>query len=239
MRNSILHKAESRGVANHGWLNSRHTFSFGSYYDAERMNFGALRVLNDDIVAPGMGFGKHPHKNMEIISIPIEGDLEHRDSMGNIAIIKEGDVQVMSAGEGITHSEHNKNKDREVKFLQIWVIPNKLDVKPRYDQISLNEIQVKNEFYQVISPNPEDQGLWIHQNAWFHLGNFEKDIHHTYQVKNEVNGIYVFVIDGTIEINGQILNQRDGLGVWNTTQENIYSIEKSKVLIMEVPIKIE
>ncbi len=170
---TVLHRADTRGNANHGWLHSRHSFSFANYYNPERMNFGVLRVLNDDIVAGGRGFGKHPHSNMEIISIPLSGDLEHKDSMGNATVIKQGDIQVMSAGTGVAHSEYNKNENEEVKFLQIWVIPNKENVTPRYDQIKLSEIQKENSFYQILSPNKDDQGVWIHQNAWFHLGDFE------------------------------------------------------------------
>ena len=168
MTNIVLHKADSRGDANHGWLHSKHTFSFANYYNPERMNFGALRVLNDDTVAAGMGFGKHPHDNMEIISIPLSGDLEHKDSMNNVTVIKSGDIQVMSAGTGIQHSEYNKNIDAEVKFLQIWVFPNKNNVTPRYDQITLNMADRKNKLQQILSPNPNDAGVWIHQNAWFH-----------------------------------------------------------------------
>jgi hypothetical protein len=158
--NQVIHKAASRGNANHGWLNSFHTFSFANYYNPERMSFGVLRVLNDDQVQAGKGFGTHPHDNMEIISIPLEGDLEHKDSMGNVTVIKEGDVQVMSAGTGVTHSEYNKNLDKEVKFLQIWIFPRQKNVEPRYDQVSLREIEKENELYQVLSPNKEDQGVW-------------------------------------------------------------------------------
>lgn len=161
MIKKTIHKAESRGHANHGWLNSYHTFSFANYYNPERMNFGALMVLNDDTVAPGMGFGTHPHENMEIISIPLEGDLEHKDSMGNVQVIKRGDIQVMSAGTGIYHSEYNKNKDKEVKFLQIWVMPNKKGLEPRYDQITIKEEDKRNKLLQILSPNPNDEGVWI------------------------------------------------------------------------------
>src|SRR5210317_195033 len=170
--NTVLHKANTRGIANHGWLNSHHSFSFANYYNPERMHFGVLRVLNDDVVAPGKGFGTHPHDNMEIVSIPLEGDLEHKDSMGNSATIKQGDVQVMSAGTGVFHSEFNKNEDSEVKFLQIWIFPREKNVEPRYDQVSLRDIEKKNQFYQVLSPNKDDKGVWIHQDAWFNLGNF-------------------------------------------------------------------
>ena len=170
MAHTILHKAATRGDANHGWLHSRHTFSFADYYDPERMNFGALRVLNDDYVEAGMGFGTHPHNNMEIISIPLEGDLEHKDNMGTVSVIRKGDIQVMSAGTGITHSEYNKNKDKPVKFLQIWVIPDEKNVKPRYDQITLNDDDRHNKLQQIVSPSPDDAGVWIHQQSWFHLG---------------------------------------------------------------------
>ena len=182
---TVLHRSDTRGFADHGWLRSYHTFSFANYYNPERMHFGMLRVLNDDTVAPGRGFGTHPHDNMEIISLPLEGDLEHRDSMGNTAVIREGDIQVMSAGTGITHSEYNRNSDREVKFLQIWVFPNKKGVRPRYDQISLKDIRKDNELYQVLSPFENDQGVWIHQDAWFHLGEFTRDVSSSYQLRKK------------------------------------------------------
>jgi quercetin 2,3-dioxygenase len=238
MDNTVLHKADTRGDANHGWLHSKHTFSFANYYNPERMHFGVLRVLNDDVVAAGMGFGTHPHDNMEIISIPLEGDLEHKDSMGNVAVIKEGDVQVMSAGTGITHSEYNKNKDKAVKFLQIWVFPNKKNVKPRYDQISIRDVEKHNQFYQVLSPTPDDQGVWIHQDAWFHLGKFDRDAATAYQIKKKGNGIYVFILDGQVEIAGQKLTKRDGFGIWNTDKIELKSLEKSRVLLMEVPMSL-
>lgn len=233
---TVLHKAASRGHADHGWLNSHHSFSFAGYHNPERMHFGVLRVLNDDQVAPGKGFGTHPHDNMEIISIPLEGDLEHKDSMGNVATIKEGDVQVMSAGTGIYHSEYNKNVDKPVKFLQIWVFPNKRNVEPRYDQISIRDIEKKNAFYQVLSPNPDDAGVWVHQDAWFHLGKFETGAADTYQIKKEGNGVYAFVLEGAVEINGQQLEKRDGLGLWDTESFDFKSLSDSRVLLMEVPM---
>jgi redox-sensitive bicupin YhaK (pirin superfamily) len=237
MLNSVLHKAETRGDANHGWLHSRHTFSFADYYDPERVHFGVLRVLNDDTVEAGMGFGTHPHDNMEIISIPLEGDLEHKDSMGTVSVIKHGDVQVMSAGTGITHSEYNKNKDRRVKFLQIWVIPNKLNVKPRYDQITLNVADRHNKFQQILSPNPDDEGVWIYQNAWFHLAQFDKGFGDDYEIKAKGNGVYVFVLSGDITINDQKLNARDGFGIWDIERFSVSSDANSEFLLMEVPMK--
>lgn len=238
MENTILHKAGTRGHANHGWLNSYHSFSFANYYNPDRMHFGVLRVLNDDQVEAGMGFGTHPHDNMEIISIPLEGDLEHKDSMGTVAVIKNGDVQVMSAGTGITHSEYNKNSDKPVKFLQIWVFPNKRNVKPRYDQITLKESDRHNKLQQIISPNPEDAGAWIHQNAWFHLGKFDKGISKDYTVKAKGNGVYAFVLSGDISINGQKLNKRDGLGIWNTDKLSISADSNAEFLLMDVPMSI-
>lgn len=239
MKNTILHKAETRGDANYGWLHSKHTFSFANYHNPERMHFGVLRVLNDDKVASGMGFGTHPHDNMEIISIPLEGDLEHKDSIGNIAVIKEGDVQVMSAGTGISHSEYNKNKDRDVKFLQIWVFPNKRNVKPRYDQISIRDVEKKNDFYQVVSPNANDQGVWIHQDAWFYLGKFDKGITTHYDLKKRGNGMYFFVLDGEMDIEGQKVSKRDGFGIWNIDKVTVKSLTNSRVLLMEVPMAVE
>ena len=237
MGNSVLHKSETRGDANHGWLHSRHTFSFADYYDPERVHFGMLRVLNDDIVEAGMGFSTHPHDNMEIISIPLEGDLEHKDSMGNVSVIKHGDVQVMSAGSGITHSEYNRNKDRRVKFLQIWVFPNRKNVKPRYDQITLNIADRHNKFQQILSPDPEDAGVWIYQNAWFHLGQFDKGFSSDYKVKAAGNGVYTFVLSGDVTINNQELNPRDGFGIWDTDKLSVKADSDAEFLMMEVPMK--
>jgi redox-sensitive bicupin YhaK (pirin superfamily) len=236
--NKVIHQAASRGHANHGWLNSYHTFSFAGYFNPDRVQFGKLRVLNDDTVAPGRGFGTHPHDNMEIISIPLSGDLLHKDSLGNSTVIREGDVQVMSAGTGVSHSEYNKNSDKEVKFLQIWIFPDKKNVEPRYDQISLKEIEKKNEFYQILSPNPEDQGVWIHQQAWFHLGDFNKGGQTTYTLKGKNTGVYIFVLEGDLNAAGEDLKTRDGLQVWNTDTVDFKFTDEvpAKALIMEVPI---
>lgn len=235
--NTVLHRSETRGHANHGWLDSHHTFSFARYHNPERMNFGALRVLNDDRVAPGQGFGTHPHDNMEIVSIPLEGDLEHKDSMGNRAIIREGDIQVMSAGTGIFHSEYNANPDKEVKFLQIWIFPNRKNVEPRYDQISVRDLEDSNRFVQVLSPHQDEQGVWIYQDAWFHMGHFERGQEDTYGLKKQGNGLYVFMLDGEAEINGQYLKGRDGLGIWNENEFRFKARTPLKVLLMEVPME--
>nr|WP_299340461.1 pirin family protein [Allomuricauda sp.] len=236
---TVLHKADTRGDANHGWLHSKHTFSFANYYNPERMNFGVLRVLNDDKVAAGMGFGKHPHGDMEIISIPLEGDLKHMDSTGRSEIIKQGDVQVMSAGTGIQHSEMNANKDREVKFLQIWVMPKERGVAPRYQQITLEEGARDNKLQQVLSPNAEDEGVWIHQDAWFHLGKLYKGTAVTYDIKKTGNGVYAFIIEGDVTINGQKLERRDGFGLWDIDSLDITADSNAEVLLMEVPMDIK
>lgn len=238
MASSILHKSATRGLANHGWLVSRHTFSFANYYDPERMNFGTLRVLNDDFVAPGMGFGTHPHDNMEIISIPLEGDLEHKDSMGNTTVIKNGDIQVMSAGTGIRHSEYNKNKEVPVKFLQIWVFPNKRNVTPRYDQITLSAEDRKNRFQQILSPSADDEGVWINQNAWFHMADLEKGTKIEYNIKGEGNGLYVFVLNGDVTVDGQTLSTRDGYGLWDIKTVNFTADSNTSLLLMEVPMTV-
>jgi redox-sensitive bicupin YhaK (pirin superfamily) len=239
MAKTILHKAETRGDAEHGWLHSRHTFSFADYFDPERMRFGALRVLNDDRVEAGMGFGTHPHDNMEIVSIPLEGDLEHRDSMGNVAVIKHGDVQVMSAGSGITHSEYNGNKDRPVKFLQIWILPNKRNVKPRYDQITLTRGDRRNTLQQILSPNADDAGVWIYQDAWFHIGQFDKDFKTDYAIRKKGNGVYAFVIKGNLTIEENSLRERDGLEIWEADVISIKAnSQDAEVLLMEVPMNL-
>jgi redox-sensitive bicupin YhaK (pirin superfamily) len=235
---TVLHKATTRGHANHGWLDSHHSFSFANYYNPERMNFGVLRVLNDDVVQGGKGFGTHPHDNMEIISIPIEGDLEHKDSMSNLATIKEGDVQVMSAGTGIKHSEYNKNQEQAVKFLQIWMFPNKKNVVPRYDQITLDQEELKDKLYQILSPSKDDAGVWVHQNAWFSMGKLSKGWSDKYKVKAAANGLYAFVIDGSVEIAGQRLEKRDGFGIWDTEEVDIVAVTDAHILLMDVPMTI-
>jgi redox-sensitive bicupin YhaK (pirin superfamily) len=234
---TVLHKAETRGHANHGWLNSYHSFSFAGYYDPQRMHFGALRVLNDDTVSAAMGFGAHPHDNMEIISIPTFGDLQHKDDMGNTQIIRQGDVQVMSAGTGIEHSEMNKNKDKEVRFFQIWVFPNKKNVEPRYDQKNFPESELHNKLMTVVSPiGSEDGGVQIHQQAWFSLGKLDKGFASHYDLKNKNNGVYAFVIEGDVNINGQQLNRRDGLGITATDKLEIKADSDAELLLMEVPV---
>lgn len=239
MENSVLHKANTRGHANHGWLDAYHSFSFASYYNPERMQFGALRVLNDDTVNASEGFGTHPHDNMEIITIPLEGAIEHKDSMGNTSVIRAGEIQVMSAGSGVTHSEFNHHSDQKLKLLQIWIFPNKQNVKPRYDQLKLDPSDKQNRLQQILSPVPEEAGVWIHQNAWFHLGKFDQDSVASYQLKDKSNGVYAFVIHGQFEINNQKLERRDALGVWGIENLSLTSLEKdSEILLIEVPMNV-
>lgn len=239
MPTHILHKAETRGHADHGWLKTYQSFSFSGYYNPERIQFGALRVLNDDVVAGGKGFGLHPHENMEIISIPLEGDLEHKDNMGNTKVIRQGDLQVMSTGTGVFHSEYNHNEDREAKFLQIWLFPNQLNVKPRYDQITLNLEHRKNKLQQVISPDATDEGSWLHQDAWFHMGVFNQGQSFAYTSRKAGNGVYFFVVSGSFIVDGQQLDNRDGLGITNAEEISITSREDdAEILIMDVPMSV-
>ncbi|MGP5495187.1 pirin family protein [Psychrobacter celer] len=233
---TIYHAADSRGDADHGWLKSRHTFSFANYHNPARMGFGALRVINDDFVIGGQGFGRHSHRDMEIISIPLSGKLGHGDNIGNEGIIETGEIQVMSAGTGITHSEMNGDANEPVKFLQIWVIPNKMNVTPRYQQLRMDDILQPNEFNQVLSPDADDAGVWIHQNAWFSIGDFDKGVTQTYDLKDPNNGVYIFVISGQVVVNGNTLDTRDGLGVWDTKSFTMDAAEDAKVLVMEVPM---
>ena len=236
---TVYHAASTRGIANHGWLKSAHTFSFGNYYDPGRMGFGVLRVINDDIVAGGQGFGTHPHRDMEIISVPLSGDLAHCDSMGNGSIIRNGDVQVMSAGTGVTHSEMNASSDEAVKFLQIWVLPRKNGVKPRYQQITIADASKPNDFQQILSPNPDDAGAWIHQNAWFSIARFTQGTQKRYDIRREGNGVYVFIIAGSARVANMELGERDGLGIWATDGFDVEALADAEILLMDVPMDIE
>lgn len=233
---TVLHKAATRGHQDHGWLKANHTFSFANYYDPERVHFGALRVLNDDHVEGGMGFGMHPHANMEIITIPLSGELHHKDSMGNFGAIQKGEIQVMSAGTGVQHSEFNGREDEAVKLLQIWVIPNKMGVQPRYDQIKIAASAKPNDFQQIISPNPDGEGSWIHQDAWFNLANFDKGTAKEYLVNKEGNGVYVFMISGKAKVGEVELSERDGLGISETDRFTVEALENAEILLMEVPM---
>ena len=232
----IFHPASSRGAADHGWLQAKHSFSFANYYDSERVQFGALRVLNDDIIAPGMGFGTHPHDNMEIITIPLDGALEHKDSLDNIGVIETDEIQVMSAGSGVYHSEYNKNKDKSVSLLQIWVFPNKKNVTPRYDQKNIKDLKKVNSFYPIVTPNQNGPGMWIHQDAWFHLGEFDKETRINYNINKKGNGVYAFLIEGSVQIDGESLEKRDALGLWDTESFELLANPNSRILLIEVPL---
>lgn len=235
MRKKIL-LAKNRGEANHGWLLAKHSFSFANYFDSEKVNFGALRVLNDDVVAPGMGFGTHPHDNMEIITIPLRGALEHKDSMGNTSVIKVGEIQVMSAGSGITHSEFNASDVNEINLFQIWIFSNKKNVEPRYDQFMMDVSKMKNDFLQLVSPNPSDEGTWIYQDAWIHISEMDENTQLSYSLKNVNNGVYCMVIEGEIIIDTEILKDRDAISIWETGVVNVTAQRTSKVLLIEVPL---
>jgi redox-sensitive bicupin YhaK (pirin superfamily) len=237
MGQMTLYPSSSRGHADHGWLQSRHSFSFASYFDPQRIRFGALRVLNDDRVAPGMGFGEHPHDNMEIISIPLSGALEHRDSMGNRTVIRHGDIQVMSAGTGVQHSEYNHSRTEPVEFLQIWVFPDTRNVPPRYDQVTLDEQDRRNRLQQILSPDPDAEGVWIHQSAWFQLGSFDKGVETTYALRQTNNGVYAFVIRGDFDLDDTRLSERDGAGITETETIRLKSLsDDAEILLMEVPM---
>lgn len=229
-------KASDRGHADHGWLLTWHSFSFGNYYHPNRISFGKLRVLNDDTIAPGKGFGMHPHANMEIITIPLSGALEHKDSMGNSGVIKTGEVQIMSAGSGIYHSEFNHSKEEELSLLQIWIIPDKQDIEPRYDQLSYDKSNISDSLYQFISPDKSGGGSWIYQQSWFSLGEIGKDKSLNYALNKKGNGIYLFVIEGSIETCDTLLKKRDAIGITGAGEIDIRAMDKSKILLIEIPM---
>ena len=235
---TVLHRKESRGHADHGWLKTYHSFSFAEYYNPDKMHFGALRVLNDDTVAGGKGFGWHPHDNMEIVSIPLEGELEHGDGMQHGGVIRKGDIQVMSAGTGIVHQEINADRKNPVKFLQIWVFPDEQNVTPRYDQKNIANGNQKNDFQLVVSPQNGGADLWIHQDAWFSLGEFDDNFSKTYHLKNKNHGVYLFVIDGQLRVANQILQDRDAIGVWDASTLDIEALTHAHFLLIEVPMKL-
>jgi redox-sensitive bicupin YhaK (pirin superfamily) len=235
--NKTIHKADSRGYFDHGWLKTYHTFSFSGYYDPERVRFGLLRVLNDDIIEPGMGFGTHPHDNMEIVTIPLKGELAHKDSMGTKQTIKPGEIQAMSAGSGLTHSEFNNSNSEMINLLQIWVFPKERDIEPRYEQKVFNTENRKNKFQTVVSPGKENGAMWINQDAYFSLANLDKDKELNYKIKLKGNGAYIFVIEGSIETAGEILSRRDGMGIEGIEDISIKALESSEILLIDVPMR--
>ncbi|MEJ2616017.1 MAG: pirin family protein [Ignavibacteriaceae bacterium] len=234
---TIIHKANERGTAEFGWLHSRHSFSFGRYYNPEKMGFGLLRVLNDDIVEPGEGFGKHPHDNMEIISIVLDGELEHKDSTGTGSVIKAGDVQVMSAGSGITHSEFNHSNEKKVNFLQLWIIPNERNIKPRYDQKYFSPEERKNKIKTVVSGIEPETVLSIHQNAAISLGNFEKGKEVNYKIKYPGNGAYLFILNGNVKLNSDTIAGRDAIGITDAEDFSFHTESDTVLVIIDVPMK--
>ena len=234
----VLHPAATRGSANYGWLRANYSFSFANYFNPERLQFGLLRVLNDDYVAPAMGFGKHPHNNMEIVTIPFSGALRHKDSMGNEGVIRAGDIQVMSAGNGVEHSEQNDSMTEAVTLFQIWVFPETENVAPRYDQKQIAPLMTPNMFSTVVKPKSEaiNGELWIHQQAYFNIGEFSEKAEVTYTLHGKDHGIYLMVIDGTFFVENEMLNNRDAIGIWDTTDVSITAEKGSKALLIEVPM---
>ena len=232
----IIHRADSRGYFNYGWLKTNHTFSFGKYYDPERVNFGMLRVLNDDIVAAGQGFGTHPHNDMEIVSIPLFGALAHKDSTGIEEVIVPNDVQVMSAGTGILHSEYNHSKDKETNFLQLWIFPDKKGHKPRYDQKSFYAEERKNKLLNIVSPDKKNGNLWLNQDAYLLITDLEKNKFINYKLNTSGNGVYIFLIDGNISVAEETLLKRDGIGIREAEEISIKANEDSQILLTEVPM---
>jgi redox-sensitive bicupin YhaK (pirin superfamily) len=233
---TLFHNASERGHADHGWLNAHHSFSFASYHDPSKVHFGLLRVLNDDIVSPGMGFGMHPHDNMEIVTIPLSGTLEHKDSMGNIGVIRPNEIQAMSAGSGLMHSEYNHSKTEPINLLQIWVFPKERNIKPRYDQKIFSEEQKKGTFKTIVAPEKNDDVMWINQDAYFSIGKFDTATKEEYKIKHPGNGAYVFVIEGGASIDGQKMGKRDAMGVWETDRFTIDIDPGSELLIIDVPM---
>jgi quercetin 2,3-dioxygenase len=234
---TTIHRADSRGYADHGWLKATHTFSFASYYDPTRIRFGLLRVLNDDIIEPGMGFGTHPHDNMEIVTIPIYGELAHRDSMGHEQVIKPGEIQNMSAGSGITHSEYNASRENPANLLQIWVFPKEKNIEPRYDQKVFSEEGKLNRFQTIVSPVKSDDTLWINQDSVFALAEISKETEVKYERMFKDNGVYLFVIDGSVNVWGESLGKRDGAGLEGNEEIKIKANKDSYVLAIEVPLQ--
>jgi redox-sensitive bicupin YhaK (pirin superfamily) len=234
---TIIHKAGTRGHADHGWLKTNYTFSFANYYDPGRVHFGALRVLNDDFIDAGMGFDRHPHDNMEIVTIPLEGKLEHKDSMGNTMLILSGDVQIMSAGTGIFHSEYNPDPDHPLRLLQIWVYPKLKNITPRYDQKTYDLAGRKNRWQRVVSPT-ESEAVWINQDAWFSLISLENGKSADYAFQKPSSGAYVFMMEGSAMISGTQLDRRDGGGFRDTNSLSLTALENSEILLMEIPMQI-
>lgn len=231
----VIDRASSRGYFNHGWLKTHHTFSFANYYNPERVHFGALRVLNDDSVDPNMGFDTHPHKNMEVISIPLKGYLRHGDSVQNTKTITPGDIQVMSTGRGIYHSEYNDSDTEQLEFLQIWVFPRVENTQPEYNNFDIRPLLKQNELALVLSPNGSTPAT-IKQDAWFSMGKFDMDKTIEYKMHQEGNGVYIFVIEGEITAGEERLSRRDGIGLWDIKEFPIHVTKGTQLLLMEVPM---
>ncbi|KAA3662861.1 MAG: pirin family protein [Calditrichaeota bacterium] len=232
-----IHRADSRGHFDHGWLKTYHTFSFGQYYDPTHIHFGKLRVLNDDVIGPGQGFGRHPHDNMEIVTIPLHGALAHADSEGHEQVIRPNEIQIMSAGTGIWHSEYNHSDSESAGLLQIWIFPDAKGHKPRYDQKTIDPLARQDKFHTFVSPAQEEDTLWLHQDAYFSLADLQQGAQTTSRLNSPGNGVYLFLIEGKIEVAGEDLNRKDGIGLWEIDEFTVQSQSESQLLAIEVPMR--
>lgn len=233
---TVIHTSTERGHVDFGWLNSYHSFSFGHYHNPAKTHFGKLRVLNDDVIKGGKGFDTHPHDNMEIISIPVYGALEHKDSTGWHEVIRQFDVQIMSAGSGIMHSEFNHSKEEDANFLQLWIFPKEKNITPRYEQKNFLPEDRVNKLQTVVAPDKNDGAVWINQDAWLSLGNFDSGYEFNYNVKQQGNGVYIFVLSGTIEVDEMQLHQRDAIGIWDNDRVVIKTNSNAELLLIDVPM---
>jgi redox-sensitive bicupin YhaK (pirin superfamily) len=235
--NKTIHRAEGRGYFDHGWLKTFHSFSFADYYDPDMMGFGALRVINDDTIAPGKGFGFHPHENMEIVTVVLSGELEHKDSMGHTSVIRPGEIQIMSAGTGVLHSEYNRSLSEPLELFQIWIYPKVADVPPRYDQKAFDPETWRNAFRTLVSPEQASNALWLNQDAFLSLADLEAGREAEYAVRRAENGTYLLVIGGSVDVAGEALGPRDAAGIWDADRFSLRAREDAKVLALEVPMR--
>ena len=235
---TIIHKAEKRGYSDHGWLQSHHSFSFADYHNPEKMHFGKLRVLNDDKVGPSKGFGMHAHRDMEIITIPLQGALKHSDNLGNEKVIKSGEVQVMTAGTGVMHSEYNASDTEDVHFLQLWIFSDQLGHKPRYGQKLFADEGRRGRWQLLVTPDGREESLKIHQHAFISAMESDSSDENFYLLNHPGNGLYLFIMNGAVQVNGNELENRDAIGLWEISQSlQILFHQPAQLLAIEVPMR--